>query len=214
MVGCARAKLTPKTAPPIEPPTQRGRNISRRRSLRGRSPSGKSNRQPCKDILRGICTKIPCDNWHPPECQFDKAESGCKFGNKCSFPHWKVEEQLHKKLKKGGDKSAVAIVKDVRQLGCVSQDVEPPESSAILRKGPKILGPIRRVRFRKAAQRHAKLRENKGPSLNKIQVKLLHRSPHAVKFEDREATERQERCARISVSSKKRTKIHSFQRHP
>ena len=32
-------------------------------------PSGKSNRQPCKDFLKGICTKLPCDNWHPPESQ-------------------------------------------------------------------------------------------------------------------------------------------------
>ena len=28
-----------------------------------------SNRQPCKDFLKGICTKLPCDNWHPPESQ-------------------------------------------------------------------------------------------------------------------------------------------------
>ena len=43
----------------------------------------------------------------------------------------KVEEQQ----KKGGDKSAAAIVKSVRQLSCVSQDAEPPESVAISRKG-------------------------------------------------------------------------------
>ena len=67
-----------------------------------------------------------------------------------------------------------------------------------LRKGPKVLGPIRRVRFTRTALRQANIRENKGPSLNKIQVKLLHqRSPYAVKFGDksREETERQERCA-------------------
>ena len=63
-------------------------------------------------------------------------------------------------------------------------------------------------------------KETNGPSLNLIQVGLPHqRSPHAVKFEDRsqEKTERLERCARgdgnlprISTSSKKRTKLHSF----
>ena len=50
-----------------------------------------------------------------------------------------------------------------------------------------------------ATQRHANIRENKGPSLGKIQVKVPHqRSPYALKFEDRsqEETERQERCAR------------------
>ena len=75
----------------------------------------------------------------------------------------------------------------------------PPESSAISRKGTKVLGPTRRVRFTRAALRQANIRENKGPRLNKIPVKLPHqRSPYAVKFEDRsqEETERQERCAR------------------
>ena len=42
-----------------------------------------------------------------------------------------------------GDKSAVAFVKSVRQLGCVSQDAEPPVSVSISRKGKKVLGPIR-----------------------------------------------------------------------
>ena len=75
---------------------------------KGTSEAGKTNRQPCRDLL-------PCDYWHPPECNFSQSKSGCKFGNKCSFPHRKVEEQPNKKPKKGGDKSAVAIVKDVRQ---------------------------------------------------------------------------------------------------
>ena len=107
-----------------------------------------------------------------PNVSFYESESDCTFRKECSFPHWKVEEQPNKKPKKGGDKSAVAMVKDVRQLVCVSQDTEPLESSAILRKGTKILGPIRRVRFTRAALRQANIRENKDP------------------------TERQERCAR------------------
>ena len=101
--------------------------------------------------------------------------------------------------KKGGDKSAVAIAKSVRQLGCGSQDVEPPETVSISRKGPKVLGPVRRVRFTRAALRQANIRESKGPSQNETQVKSSHqRSLEAVKFEDRsqEDTERQERCAR------------------
>ena len=129
--GHERAKPTPKTAPPCEPPTPRGRSASRKRSLGGRSPSGKTNRQPCKNFLKGICTKSLCDYWHPPECRFYKSESGCKFGTECSFPHWKVEGQNSNKPKKDGDKGAVATLKDVRQLGCVSQDTEPPEPSPI-----------------------------------------------------------------------------------
>ena len=111
---------------------------------------------------------------------------GCKFGKECSFPHLKIEEEPNKKPKNGGDKSAVAKVKHVRQLGCAFQDTEPAEASAILRKGPKVLGPIRRVRFTRTALRQANILENKGPSLNQIQVKVPHqRSSYAVKFEDR-----------------------------
>ena len=54
-----RAKSTPKTAPPSEPPTQRdGRSASRKRNLRGQSPSGKTNRQRCRDFLKGTCINV------------------------------------------------------------------------------------------------------------------------------------------------------------
>ena len=54
------AKPTPKTAPSSEPPTPRGRSASRKRNIRGRS----------RNFLKGTCTELPCDYWHPPECQF------------------------------------------------------------------------------------------------------------------------------------------------
>ena len=60
-----------------------------------------------------------------------------------------------KTRKKDGDTSAVATLKDARELGCVFQDTEPLESLPILQ----VLGSIRRVRFTKAAQRHANIRE-------------------------------------------------------
>ena len=54
-------------------------------------------------------------------------------------------------------------------------------------------------KFTESTQSQASIREKKGPSLGKIQVKHPHqRSPYTVKCEDRcqEETERQERCAR------------------
>ena len=77
----------------------------------------------------------------------------------------------------------------------------------------KVLEPFQRVR-------HASTRENKGPSLGKINVKPKHqRGPHAIKFEDRshEETVRQERCAQSEswnlakniCKFKKKTKLHS-----
>ena len=99
------------TVIPSEPPTQRVRSASRKKSLRGSSSSGKFARQTCRDYIKGKCTKSPCDYWHPPECQFHKTESGCRFGDKCSFAHRQVEGQPNKIPKKDGDKSAVAFCK-------------------------------------------------------------------------------------------------------
>ena len=118
-----RAKSTPMAAPPSEPQSSktRGRIVSRKRSTRGRSQSEKFNRLPCKYSLKGTCTKSPCEYWHPPECQFCKTESGCKFGAECLFPHWKVEEQSKKKPKKGDDKSAVAVCEKCATVGlCIA----------------------------------------------------------------------------------------------
>ena len=125
--------------------------------------------------MKGTCTRPSCDSWHPPECPFYKTESGCKIGAKCSYAHRQVEEQPGEKpKKKNGDSSAVAMVKDTRQLGCVFQDLERPKSSSILRKSTKVLKPIRRVQFSKATLRYANIRENKGPSVGVICPADLH----------------------------------------
>ena len=124
------------------------------------------------------------------------------------YPHFKVDEQPNKRPKKGffpkrresEDKGAVAIVKSVSQLGCVSQDSDALDSQATkgFRRNPvqKVLKAMRKVRFTESTLRHASIREKKGPSLGKTKVKPRHqRSPHATKFESRspEETERQER---------------------
>ena len=69
----------------------------REESLRGRSASGKFARQPCRVYIKGKCTRPSCDYWHPPESQLYETESGCKFGEKCSFAHRQVEDQPSKK---------------------------------------------------------------------------------------------------------------------
>ena len=158
--------------------------------------TGRILRQPCRYYLKGTCTRSPGEYWHPSECQFYKSETGCKFGAECSFPHWKVQ-----KTKKDGDQSAVAVVKRRTTVGLriSGHRAAGIESLSISWKSTKVFGPIRRVRFTKATQRHANIRGNKGPSLRKMQIKSSHqRSPYAVKFEDRsqEETERQERCVR------------------
>ena len=98
-----RAQPTPKAEPPSEPQSSktRGRSVSRKRNVRGRSHSEKFNRPLYKYFLKGSCTNLPCEYWHPPECQFCKSESGCRFGAECLFPHWWVKEQPNKKAEKG-----------------------------------------------------------------------------------------------------------------
>ena len=82
---------------PSEPSLTRGSCASRKRSVRGRSQTGRILRQPCRYYLKGTCTRSPCEYWHPPECQFYKNKSGCNTGDKCLFPHHKVDEQPNKK---------------------------------------------------------------------------------------------------------------------
>ena len=110
----------------------------------------------------------------------------------------RLMNSVAKRSKTNGDKSAVAMLKITRQLGCVFQDMEPPKSASILRKSSNILKPIRCVRFIEAVVRHANIRDQ-NPSLGMICPGDLHqRNPNAPKFEDRsqEETEWQERCAR------------------
>ena len=96
--------------------------------------------------------------WHSPECLFYKFESGCRFGEKCSYAHRQVDEQPSKRSTKNGDKSAVASLKITRHLGCEFHDMEPPKSSSILRKSSDKRKPIRCVKFTKAVARHADIR--------------------------------------------------------
>ena len=83
-----------------------------------------------------------------------------------------------------------------------------------------ILNANQRVRLTQSTLRHANIRDKKGPSLGKVQVKPRHQqSPHAFKFEDRsdEETERQQRSAqgkawnfaKIFTSSKRTRRLHS-----
>ena len=110
-----RARLTQPNTSPNSYMQQNERKTSRTRSPRGRSPSGRMSRWPCKDYLRETCTNSFCEKWHPPECLFYKTKSGCRFGEKCSYAHRQVDEQPSKRSERNGDKSAVAVLKKDEQ---------------------------------------------------------------------------------------------------
>ena len=79
-----RAKSTAESVSKISFMQQDERKASRTRSPRGKSPSGRMSRLPCKDHLKGTCTNPFCEKWHLPECLFYNSESGCRFWEKCS----------------------------------------------------------------------------------------------------------------------------------
>ena len=106
-----RAKMAQPNPSPNSFMQQDERKTSRTRNPRGKSPSGRMSRWPCKDYLEGTCTNSFCEKWHPPECLFYRIKSGCRFGENCSYAHRQVDEQPSKRSKKNDDKSAVAILK-------------------------------------------------------------------------------------------------------
>ena len=105
-----RGKSSPSNPSPNSFMQQSERKPSRTRSPKGKSPSGRMSRWPCKDYLRGTCNNSSCKRWHPPECLFYKTKSGCRFGEKCPFAHRQVDEQPTKRSKTNNDKSAVAML--------------------------------------------------------------------------------------------------------
>ena len=86
---------------------------SRKRSVRGRSQTGRILRQPCRYYLKGTCSRSPCEYWHPPESQCCKTESV----RQCLFPDHKVDEQPNQKPKK---RDHSPKKKRKRRQGCCS----------------------------------------------------------------------------------------------
>ena len=75
-----RAKLTQPNPSTSSSTRQHERNASRTRSPRGKGPSGRMSRWPCKDYLKGTCANSFCEKWHPPDCLSYKTKSGFRFG--------------------------------------------------------------------------------------------------------------------------------------
>ena len=140
--------------------------------------SGQENQNHLMKRMKVLLSKIPC-RWkktvpihpscsyrHPPVCQNYILETGCRCGKNCNFRHVELEEKPNKKSKKGGAKGPVAMLKELAQMNCVSQDPHPKKST--LRKEGE-LGSIHKIQFSRSTWHHIKIRERKGPSLGIIQ---------------------------------------------
>ena len=136
-----RWKNSPSNPSPNSFMRQNERQPSRTRSPRGKSPSGRMSRWPCKDYVKGTCNNSFCEKWHPSECLFYKTTRGCRFGEKCSFAHRQVDAQPTKRSKKNDDKSAVALLKkgDWQERGPVSHACHD-RTGKLVRKSDKKLG--------------------------------------------------------------------------
>ena len=87
-----RGKITQPNLSPNSFMQQNERNASRTRSPRGKSPSGRMSRWPCKDYLKGTCTTPFCEKWHPPECLFLQVRKWMQIWGKvllCASPGWR-----------------------------------------------------------------------------------------------------------------------------
>ena len=82
-------------ATPSEPSFSRGRSVSRKRSIRGKSNHGATIlRQPCRYYLKGTCTRTSFVNIGTRlSANSIKVKRVAKSGDKCLFPHHKVDEQ-------------------------------------------------------------------------------------------------------------------------
>ena len=188
----------------------RGGSASRKRSIRGRSQTGKILRQQCRYYLTGTCTRSPCEYWRPPECQFCKKERDAKQEISAYSRTMRLKNNHVKSPKRA--KTLITEKAPTRVLWLLWKLYHNWVASSKTRKhwflkeedGP---GETRCKKswdqFEKCGSltlRHVKQVSGKRKDFRlETQVKIPHqRSPHAVKFEDRsqEETERQERCAR------------------
>ena len=164
-----RGNVTPSNPSPNFFMQQIERISSSTRSPRGKNPSGRMSRWPCKDYIKGTCNNSFCEKWHPPECLFYKTRMVAVLGRS-------AHSHIKRSDKKLGQNSSKRQLSDARQLGCVFQDMTPPKS--ILRKSTDMPKPVQRVKFTKAITRHTKIRDQ-NPSLGYIfaQVNLMSVAP-------------------------------------
>ena len=206
-------------ATPPEPSLSRGRSVSRKRCIWGKSNHGSILRKPCRYYLKDTCTRSSCEYWHPPECRFCKDESCCKTGDRCSritrlmntqIKSWE-KRPLPKKEGKATTRMLWLLWKFYRKW------VVPRKTwSYWILKEANSPGETRCEeswdRFKKygslSLRSVKQVSGEKGPSLGKIQVKHHQRTPYGMKFDrSQEETERQQRHKH--TSSQKKTKLHS-----
>ena len=177
---CNRGKRTQSSSPAPRPQTQNvGKTFSIKKSPKSqrlqsfRTKIFKKKKKTRRNDLSGNCKNQSCDYWHPPACQNRKYESGCKFGDKCTFKHKEVENRPTKKPKKKGGKRSVGILKNSKQIGCFRMSSRG-NTSPLYVTARNFWDRRAACNFQKGPSRHLKNRASKGPS----QDVTKHSEPH------------------------------------
>ena len=111
----------------------RTRSVSKKRSIRGKRKPWIHSSTAVQILFEGLLQpELLVNIGICPSANSIKIETGCKAGDKCLFPHYKVEEQVKSRKRAFKTKQATTRVlqllcKTVPQLCCVSQDLEPSE---------------------------------------------------------------------------------------
>ena len=114
---------------------------------------------PCKDWLQRILQQFIL--WKMA-CSISR-RMDADFGKSALVRIDRLKNSLAKRSTENSDKSAVAMLKITRKLGCVFH-MEPLKSSSTLQKSSNIRKPIQRVKITKSIARHTKIRDQ-NPSL-------------------------------------------------
>ena len=142
-----RAQKPEHTAATLSEPTfSRGRRVSRKRSIRSKSNHGSILRQPCRYYLKDTLTRTSCEYLASARVPFfflKKMKRVVRLETTICFRITRFMNNQIKSRKRAtsqtrresDDKNAVAIVKSVSQLGCVSQD-----SDALVSQGRRSWG--------------------------------------------------------------------------
>ena len=146
----------------------RGRSVSGKGSIQGKSNPGIVLRQPCRYYLKSTCTRSPCEYWHPRECQIYITETGCKAGDKCLFPHH-VDEQPNKKSQRkatiptkdekrrqeccGQCENCISDGSRLARLGCTGFSERKTASHSVLRHVKQVSGKQKTIAWKNTSQK-------------------------------------------------------------
>ena len=106
-----------------------------------------------------------------------RTQKGCSYGERCSFLHSEKSQLPRKRSNKDGKtwKNILAMVRNVKKLGCVSQNINSLSRNFVRSRQKKNRRSSRselRRRRTPVAERSIKIREEKGTSLALMQSEV------------------------------------------